>query len=145
MKNKKEVSPLLSTAYMLALALLACFAALTMRASAGIWTTVPLYPICVAVACLIPAKPWHRVLFFGGITLFLNLAESTPAESLPYLLVALGCIITVSVGMALIKLKKVRTCGIGVLLILGYLVFSFFYIYFNTCFSYDFFLTHSFG
>lgn len=127
-KNKKEVSPFLSTAYMLALGLLACCASLTMRASAGIWTTVPLYPICIAAACLLPVKPRHRVLFFGGITLFLNLAESTPAESLPYLLVALGCIITVSVGMALIKLKKVRTCGVGILLILGYLVFSFFYM-----------------
>ena len=70
LKDKKTISSGLSLVYMLLLGLLASLAALTMRASAGVWSTVPLYPLCVAAACFVPAKTWHRFLFFFGITLF---------------------------------------------------------------------------
>ena len=128
LKRKAELSPALSALYMLLLGLLACVASLTMRPSAGIWSTLPLYPICVAAACFIPAKPWHRFLFFGGITLLLNLAESTPMESLPYLLVGIGCFGAVSIAMALLKSKKLKKSLIGGGILVCYLAFSFLYM-----------------
>ncbi len=128
LKRKAELSPALSLLYVLLIGLLACAASLTMRSSAGIWSTVPLYPVCVAVACFIPAKSWHRFLFFGGITLLLNLAEGTPAECLPYLLVAVGCFGTVSVAMALLKSRKLKKSLIGGCILVSYLVFSFLFM-----------------
>lgn len=128
MKNKKTISSGLSLVYMLLLGLLASLAALTMRASAGVWSTVPLYPLCVAAACFVPAKTWHRFLFFFGITLFLNLAESTPSECLPYLLVAVGCFAAVSAAVALLKSKKIKKSLIGGGILLCYLAFSFLYM-----------------
>lgn len=128
LKKTKELSPILSAASMLLLGLLACAASLTMRASAGIWSTLPLYPVCVAAACFLPVKAWHRFLFFGGITLILNLAESTPMESIPYLLVAAGCFALVSGGIALLKQKKLKSGLLGGGLLVCYLVFAFLYM-----------------
>ncbi len=127
LKEQQKNTSLRSTLSLLALAALACVAAMNLRPGAGIWVSLPLYPVCVAIACFLPAKLWHRVTFFPLLTAVVNLGESdSPWDILPYLGMSLLCLCLVTGGVYLLRKKEWRHRLIGGGLAAVYLLVAFF-------------------
>ena len=126
MKEQQKNNSLLASLSLPALAVLACIAALNLRSGAGIWVSLPLYPICVAAACFLKVKIWQRVALFPLFTSVVCLGESnSPWDVLPYLGMACLCLGLVTAGVYQIRKKQWKPCIIGGGLIALYLVASF--------------------
>lgn len=105
---------------LLPLAVLACIAALSFRQSTGFWMMFPIYPICVAVASLLPSKRWQRGVFFLLLTAVLNLVELDSLQStLPVIGVAFAFFVLAELAVWCFRRKKIFPCVIGVILALG--------------------------
>ena len=107
------------------LAILACIAALNLRSGAGVWVSLPLYPVCVAVSCFLKVKFWQRVALFPLFTAVVCLGESdSPWDVLPYMGMSFLCLCLVTAGIYLIRKKQWKKGALGGGLIALYLVAS---------------------
>ncbi len=101
-------------------ALLACAAALCFRPSAGRWMMFPVYPVCVALAALLPGKRGMRATLFLVLTAFLNLVEAdTVPEALFVLGAAAAFFVLVELAVWCFRRKKRLTVVFGVIMAVG--------------------------
>ena len=127
LKEQQKNKSLLATLSLPALAVLACLAALNLRSGAGVWVSLPLYPLCVAAACFLKVKLWQRVALFPLFTAVVCLGESdTPWEVLPYMGMSFLCLCLVTTGVWLLRKKDIKKGLLGGGLVALYLVSSFF-------------------
>lgn len=125
LKEKLQNHSLHATLSLIALALLACVAALNLRSGAGVWVSLPLYPVCVAAVCFLKVKLWQRVALFPLLTAVVNLGESdSPWDVLPYVGMSLLCLCLVTAGVYLLKKKELKKGIAGGCLVAVYLLCS---------------------
>ena len=101
-------------------ALLACAGALCFRPSAGRLMMFPVYPVCVALAALLPGKRGTRATLFLVLTAVLNLVE---ADTVPEALFVLGAaavfFVLVELAVWCFRRKKRLTVVFGVIMAVG--------------------------
>lgn len=101
-------------------AVLACVSAVSFRQSTGYWIMLPIYPLCVAIAALLPSKRLYRGIFFLVLTAVLNLMEQ---DSLPDALVFIGAafafFVFVELAVWCFRRKKPFPCVLGAVLVIG--------------------------
>ena len=125
MKEQQKNKTLFASLSLPLLAILACIAALNLRSGAGIWVSLPLYPVCVAAACFLKVKIWQRVALFPLFTAVVCLGESdSPQEVLPYMGMSFLCLCLVTAGIYLIRKKQWKKGLLGGGLIALYLAAS---------------------
>lgn len=127
MKEQQKNKSLFTSLSLPILAVLACIAALNLRSGAGVWVSLPLYPVCVAISCFLKVKVWQRVALFPLFTAVVCLGESnSPEEVLPYLGMSILCLGYVTTGIYLLRKKVWKKVLPGVGFIVLYLAISLF-------------------